>query len=161
MPFTSEKNIHRVFEIGIILKGLHAILELVGGVLLYTVSINSINWFLTALSSAELLEDPHDVISNFLLTSAQSLSIGSKSFAAFYLLSHGLIKVVLVAGLLRNKYWAYPASLIVLGLFVVYQVYRFTFTHSLWLVALTVFDLVVIWLIWHEYKLVRDHKPLE
>lgn len=154
-----EKTIHRVFEVSITLKGVHALLEVVGGILLYTVSVGSIDSFLTLLSSAELLEDPHDIISNFLITTAQSLSVSSKAFAAFYLLSHGAIKVVLVAGLLRNKYWAYPTSLVVLGLFILYQAYRYTFTHSVWLVALTIFDLVVMWLIWHEYKLVRVHKP--
>ena len=80
--------------------------------------------------------------------------MGGKSFATFYLLSHGIVKLFLVAGLLRNKAWAYPASLAVLGLFIAYQLYRLTFAFSIALVLLTVFDFVVIWLIWHEYRLV-------
>jgi uncharacterized membrane protein len=160
-PLIAEKNIHRIFEISVILKGLHALIEIVGGIFLYVVSADAITSFMIWLAEADLLGDPHDIISNYLLHAAQGFSVGSKNFAAFYLLSHGLIKVVLVAGLLRNKYWAYPSSLIVLGLFILYQVYRYTFTHSIWLIALTVFDLVVMWLIWHEYKLVRAHKPLE
>jgi uncharacterized membrane protein len=36
--------------------------------------------------------------------------------------------------------------------FVVYQLYRFLFTHSLWLIALTVLDLIVAFLIWREYQ---------
>jgi uncharacterized membrane protein len=50
---------------------------------------------------------------------------------AFYLLSHGLVKVLLVAGLLREKLWAYPASLIVLSAFIAYQTYRYSSTHSI------------------------------
>jgi uncharacterized membrane protein len=65
--------------------------------------------------------------------------------------------LALVAGLLRNKLWAYPASLMVLGLFMVYQVYRFFYTQSAGLVVLTVLDLIVMVLIWHEYGLVRRH----
>jgi uncharacterized membrane protein len=81
-------------------------------------------------------------------------SVSSQHFYAFYLLSHGLVKVALVIGLLRNKLWAYPASLVVLSLFIVYQVYRYSYTHSMGLIVLTVFDVFVMFLIWHEYRLV-------
>jgi uncharacterized membrane protein len=53
--------------------------------------------------------------------------------------------------------WAYPASLAALGLFIVYQLYRFTDTHGIGLIILTIFDLVVMVLIWQEYKVVRQH----
>jgi uncharacterized membrane protein len=46
---------------------------------------------------------------------------------------------------------------IVFGAFIVYQLYRFTFTHGIGLIALSVFDLVVIWLIWLEYRALRSH----
>jgi uncharacterized membrane protein len=75
--------------------------------------------------------------------------------------SHGVVKLALVVGLLRNKLWAYPASLIALGLFIVYQLYRYSYTHGIGLIVLTAFDVFVMWLIWHEYRLVRQHLPLE
>jgi uncharacterized membrane protein len=65
----------------------------------------------------------------------------------------------LVVGLLRGKLWSYPASLAALGLFMVYQVYRYSYTHSFGLLVLTVFDAAVMVLIWHEWKIVRRHKP--
>ncbi|MFD2029898.1 DUF2127 domain-containing protein [Ancylobacter dichloromethanicus] len=74
------------------------------------------------------------------------------------MLSHGAVKkFFLVVGLLRGKLWSYPASLIVLGLFIVYQLYRFSYTHGVGLIILTVFDVFVMGLIWHEYSLVRRH----
>ena len=69
--------------------------------------------------------------------------------------------MALVVGLLREKLWAYPASLIVLTLFVLYQLYRFSYTHGLGLIVLTLFDIVVMGLIWHEYGLMRRHLPLK
>jgi uncharacterized membrane protein len=111
------------------------------------------------LTQQELTEDPHDLIASHLLAAAESLSLPTKNFYAFYLLSHGVVKLLLVGGLLRGKLWAYPASLVVMGVFIAYQVYRFSYTHSAGLVTLTVFDLVVILLIWHEYRLVRLHLP--
>ncbi len=154
-----EKNIHRFFEISVFLKGLHAILETIGGILLYFISTDTLTQLVVKLAQEELTEDPNDFIAHRLLQSAQHFSIGFKSFAAFYLLSHGIIKLFLVVGLLKGKHWAYPTSLVVLGLFILYQIYRFTFTHSVSLIVLTVFDLIVMWLIWQEYRLIRSLKP--
>jgi uncharacterized membrane protein len=39
---------------------------------------------------------------------------------------------------------------------VVYQIYRFTLTGGIGLIALTVFDLIVISLIWLEYRAVKS-----
>ena len=69
------------------------------------------------------------------------------------------MKAVVVAGLLREKLWAYPASIAVFGAFIAYQLYRYSYTHEVALIALTVFDLFVIALAWHEYRLLRSHLP--
>ena len=50
---------------------------------------------------------------------------------------------------------SYVVSLWFLAAFIAYQTYRFFFTHSLWLIALTVLDLAVAFLIWREYRQVR------
>jgi uncharacterized membrane protein len=73
-------------------------------------------------------------------------------FGAAYLLSHGLVKIVLVAALLRNKLWAYPWMIVFLIAFIAYQVYRMTFAPSIGLVALTIFDAFVAWLTYREYR---------
>ena len=86
---------------------------------------------------------------------AQNFSVDSKQFYAFYLMSHGVVKLLLVVGLLKGKLWSYPASLVVFGLFILYQLYRFSYTHGTGLIALTVLDIIVMFLIWHEYGLAR------
>ena len=106
-----------------------------------------------------LIEDPHDFIANHLLKFAEGFSVEKHDFYAFYLLSHGLVKLVVVAGLLREKLWAYPASFAVFGAFIAYQLYRYSHTHEAVLIALTVFDLFVIALAVHEYRLLRKHLP--
>jgi uncharacterized membrane protein len=67
-------------------------------------------------------------------------------------LSHGVVKIVLVAALLRNKLWSYPWMIAFLLAFIGYQLYRITFAPSIGLVGLTVFDAVVTWLTWREYQ---------
>lgn len=153
----NEHRIHQIFELSVLLKGAHAVLECVGGVALALVSTGTIRALGNALTKEELTEDPRDFIATHLLALAQNLSVGTKYFYAFYLLSHGVVKLLLVIALLRNKLWAYPASLIVFGLFIIYQLYRFSYTHGAGLIVLTVFDILVIGLIWHEYGLMRRH----
>ena len=109
----------------------------------------------------ELIEDRGDVVANTLLHWAQTFSIQTQHFYAFYLLSHGVVKLGLVTGLLIRKLWAYPASLVVMTLFIAYQLYRYTYTHGIGLIFLTLFDLVVMWLVWHEYRLLKHHLPVE
>ena len=151
----NEKRIHQAFEISVLLKGAHALIEVIGGIALYFISTATIVGWVNSLTEDELNEDPQDFLASHLSTLAQHFSVGSKRFYAFYLLSHGLIKVLLVVGLLRGKLWSYPASFVALGLFIVYQLYRFSYTHSAGLIVLTVFDLLVMVLIWLEYRIVR------
>ncbi len=64
-------------------------------------------------------------------------------------------KLLLVVALLRGELWAYPIAVVVFAGFILYQLYRFTLTHGLGLIALSLFDAVVIWLIWLEYRALR------
>lgn len=157
----NENRIHQIFQVSVLLKGAHALIECLGGIALALVSTSSIANFVNAITQDELIKDPNDFVATHFLTMAHNFSVQTQHFYAFYLLSHGLVKVALVVGLLREKLWAYPASLIVLALFVLYQLYRFSYTHGLGLIVLTLFDIVVMGLIWHEYGLMRRHLPLK
>jgi uncharacterized membrane protein len=151
-----EKNIHLVFEISLIFKGVIALVEIIGGILVYFVSQTFLMNIVLNITQDELTEDPKDFIAHYLIQSAQNLSISSQHFAGFFLVSHGIIKMFLIIGLLRKKLWYYPTAIVVFGLFIVYQLYRFSFTHSLWLLLITLIDVVVIWLARHEWKYLRE-----
>lgn len=157
----TEHRIHQAFRISVILKGLHAITEIAGGLVFYLISAPTILHWVNLLTQDELTEDPRDFVANHLLAAAQHLTGATQSFYAFYLITHGLIKVVLVMGLLREKLIAYPLSLIALGAFIVYQLYRYSYTHSFGLILLTIFDLIVIVLVWHEWRLLRRHLSVD
>jgi uncharacterized membrane protein len=73
-------------------------------------------------------------------------------FGAVYLLVHGLVKVVLVAALLKNQRWAYPWTIAFLGVFIVDQLYRLGLRPLVGLTALTIFDAVIAWLTYREYR---------
>mgnify|MGYP001590762921 CR=1 FL=1 len=150
----SEKKIHLIFVLSVLLKALNGILEIILGVLLLFTS--AIAGLVQTLVKGELIEDPSDLVANTIQNFLPFLT-HSEYFVAIYLLSHGVIKIFLVVGLLRNKLWAYSAAIVVFALFIVYQLYRYSFTHSIWLILLTIFDLFVIWLTWHEYRIIRQN----
>ncbi len=150
-----EKNIHTVFVTSLILKGLNALLEILGGVLFLLTG--SVTIILSFLIKGELIEDPADFVANQIQHLLPYFSAHTQLFGAFYLLSHGIVKIFLVINLLRHKLWAYPATIIVLFIFVAYQLYRLRYAYSSFLIFLTLFDLLIIGLTWHEYKIVRSH----
>jgi uncharacterized membrane protein len=143
----------------VLFKGVHALIEIAGGIALYIVSTETIVQAIRRYSYDELVEDKHDWVANHLLQFAQTFSVAEHNFYAFYLLSHGLIKSLLVIGLLRERLWAYPASFAVFSAFIAYQLYRYTFTHDIGLILLSIFDAFVIYLAVHEYRLLRRHLP--
>ncbi len=153
--FLSEKRIHLFFRISLFLKGAFAFLEILGGVLAFLVPRQFVLGLVAVLTQRELAEDPRDLVANYLLHAAQHLSVGTQTFAALYLLSHGAIKLWLILGLLRERLWYYPTALVVFALFIAYQLYRFSFTHSAFLLFITAVDAVVIVLTWHEYRYLK------
>lgn len=156
--FLDEKNIHLAFEVSLFFKGAFAIAEIVTSIGVYFVTQQFVFGLVERITREELLEDPRDWVANYLFHSAQHFSLSTRNFTALYLLSHGVIKLWLIIGLLRAKLWYYPVAMAVFGLFIVYQVYRFSATHSLWLLLITAVDVLVICLSWHEYHyLKRSH----
>jgi uncharacterized membrane protein len=153
----------KTFKIGLVLKGLDGILEVVGGILLLFLSPAAIEHIVRSLTAHELSQDPHDLIARYLLHSASHLTTSTTLFGAIYLLSHGAAKIVLVVLVLRDKLWAYPWLIALLLAFIAYQLYRITFVHfSVGLTALTIFDAVLVWLTWREYQAKRARRnPVE
>jgi uncharacterized membrane protein len=142
----------RAFRIGLLLKGFDGLLECIGGIYLLLINPEQINRWARYLTQGELSRDPHDFIASHILKTAHELTGASLVFGAAYLLSHGIIKLVLVIEVIRNHLWAYIALLVVTSLFVVYQVYRLVVNgFSLGMFLLTIFDLVIIYLTQREY----------
>jgi uncharacterized membrane protein len=158
LPPKQEKYLHRFFEISLVLKAIFAGGEMLAALGAFFVTPSFLSRLIAAITRAELTEDPRDLAANYLVHLAQHLSVSTQRFMALYLLSHGAIKLWLIVGLLRERLWYYPVALTVFGLFIIYQLYRFNFTHSSWLVLITVVDIVVVGLTWHEYAYLRRRR---
>ena len=145
-------SLHRLFQLAVVVKGIDGVLELVGGVLLLLVGPAALHRLVVVLARHELADEPDDWVVMTLRHLAESFSVETRHFASAYLIGHGILKIFLAVTLLRERLWAFPTALSVLAIFVAYQLHRFVRTHSIVLLALTVVDLVVMVLIWREYR---------
>ncbi|MEJ2217659.1 MAG: DUF2127 domain-containing protein [Gemmatimonadota bacterium] len=143
---------HRFFQLAVILKGIDGVLETAGGVLLLSFGKQGVSRLVRLLTQHELSEDPHDFVANLLIRAVHHIGASTVHFAAAYLLVHGVIKIALVGGLIREKRWVFPIALVFLGLFVLYQIYRLQHQPSYGLASLTVLDLIIIGLVWWEWE---------
>jgi len=150
---------HTTFEVGVILKGVDGVLQIVGAALLLFIKPGQIRHAVVLLTRHALSKNPDDVFANYLLRAAEHLSMNRQLFASLYLFAHGTVKVALVWALLNGKLWAYPAAILIFTAFSAYQIYQFTISHSIALVVLTVLDVVVIVLTWGEYSRLRHTRP--
>ena len=150
------KSVHVAFEVGLAFKGAFALGEIAAGICAYVATRRFLLEFARDATKAELTEDHRDFVATHLLNAARHLSVSSQHFAAVYLCGHGALKLLLVIGLWRRLRGAYPAAIAVFGAFIVYQLYRYGFTHSIWLLLATAFDVVVLALTCVEY---RHHRP--
>jgi uncharacterized membrane protein len=152
MPVMKGSSLlHGTFRTGITLKGIGGLLETAGGVLIWFVGPARLAAFVQGLLQREEQRNPYDFISAHFLHLAHAIGRADPVFASLYLLSHGIVKTVLVVALWFNKMWAYPVTLVVFGGFMIYQMFRYTHTHAFSLVMLTIFDAVVVWLTWQEW----------
>lgn len=147
---------HKSFEIGILLKGIDGVLEIIGGILLVFLNPLRLSKLTVLLTQHELSEDPKDIIAHFMISFSSKFTVNTQYFGVFYLISHGVIKLILVILLWKRKIWAYPITIVSLVLFIMYQIYRYTIYHSVGLIILTIFDVIMIILTFMEYKRIKD-----
>lgn len=163
-PVQSAQNpsiLHVSFEVAILLKGLHAALEIVSGVLLSFLKPNILTRWIYLLTRKELAEDPRDFVANLIVRMGGHYTTGAQHFGILYLVSHGIVNLVIVLLLWRRKMWAYPLAVVALLLFIAYQGVRWTHTHSTALILFTVIDLIIIWLTLSEYRRLRGERAHE
>jgi uncharacterized membrane protein len=150
-----EVYIYDFFRISLFLKGIISLVEIFAGIAVLFITPARIGSAIIRFSANELADEPGSFWAIHTLHLAQQFSLTPRAFLAIYLLSRGVIKLGLVIAILKNQLWAYPAAIAVLGIFMLYQLYEILLNHSIFLIMLTLFDLIVLWLIWHEYRVMR------
>jgi uncharacterized membrane protein len=150
-----KRVFHDLFKIGIWLKGVDGVLEVVGGILFLIVSPAALNRYVGILTQHGL----HDWLGDELRHWAANLHHGSKLIGGVYLLGNGVVKIFLAAGILRGKLWCYPLAVIVISIFVCLEVARLVIHFSIPMLTGTVIDIAIVLLIAWEYHSIKSNTP--
>jgi uncharacterized membrane protein len=152
-------NLDKVFEVSVLLKAVDAGLELIGGTLLLAVSPHFIDRLTNTITQHALRNDPHNSIATFIANSGHNLAHNSRLFGGLYLVLHGLVKLAVIIGVLKQKLWAYPWLMIVLFAFICFQVWDILHKFTLGLTLLSLFDSFIIVLTWFEWQKHKRQLP--
>lgn len=112
---------------------------------------------LAPLMQHELHQDPNDFLLSHLTSLLISHPFNITYFAAVYFLFWGVVDIVLSYNLLKHNLWAFPISMLLIGGFLVYEIFRFSHTHSPFLFSVMCLDAFILWLVYREYK--KLHQP--
>jgi uncharacterized membrane protein len=149
-----EHVVYEFFLWSVLLKGAISVIEVVGGIALFFIPPS----FIVSLSLLALNYLPVPALQSALIAEVAKYTVGAVTFVALYLLSRGFIKAVLIFAMLKKILAAYPWSLAVLGLLVLYQCYQIATDHSVIVIAITLFDLFVMYFIYREWKILERHR---
>lgn len=156
-PVIKEKYIYKLFEYSLIIKAINSIWEIaLGAFILFDKSFKDT---IMVLAQNEIIEDPHAFFAPHIQNIVSHFSRGTILFISAYFIGQGTIKIFLIIGILKKKLWIYPIAIGAFFAFVFYQIYRFNHTHAVLLIVFSIFDLVTILLIEHEYERLKKHLP--
>lgn len=155
-PIEEKKTIDWLFGLGMFIKAGTALFEIGSGVASLFLTTNEVLHVTQLLVEGKLAANPDDFLANYILDLASHFTPGQTNWFLFsYLAGHGIVNLFLVVALLRKRLWAYPLSIAIFGAFAAYEGWQAYFSHSPLLITFTIFDLVVVWLVWREYRYVR------
>ena len=147
--------LHWLFEASLLIKGLLAAGETLSGLGLLLTPNRAIMALVGWMTGHELAQDPTDDMALWFEQVAHNFPIATQNFYAEYLLAHGALKFTMVVMLARRIVWAYPAAMVVLAGFVIYQSYEFVAHGSVILLGLAALDSLMIVLVWREWGILR------
>ena len=148
----------RLFRIALLIKGIDGAAELLGAILLLFLSPHVVDELTAGVLSRDLLGPPDGSLAQHFAAATAEFAGGSRTFAVIYLGLHGVVKLALVVALLRKILPAYPVAVVVLGVFVVYEIIRAVHTGSILLPFLAALDIAVIVLVIREYRQLRAER---
>jgi uncharacterized membrane protein len=151
----AARRTERLFRLAMLVKGVDGAVELIGALVLLAVPGAALHTLVNTIVSRDLLGPPDGSLARHFEAGTAGFASGNRTFPVIYLGLHGMVKLALVVALLRRWRPAYPVAAVVLGAFVVYELYRASQTGSVLLPLLAALDVAIIVMIVREYRLLR------
>ncbi len=159
MNETETRTFSKLFHIGMWWRISYGFLRVFLGLALLKVIGRPLIEVATKVMEHELLGKTPDVIFTFISKILTENDFSVTYFLTFYFIFWGVVDIVLSYNVLRDNLWAFPFSLAVVGLFILYGLFRFTYTHSLVLLGIITLDFLITILIYKEYERIRAKDP--
>ena len=151
----AARRTERLFRIAILVKGIDGAAELIGSIVLLLVPTVAVQGIIHEVLARDLLGPTDGTLARHFVAGTAEFASGNRTFAVVYLGLHGIVKIALVIALLRKWLPAYPVVVLVLMLFVAYELVRAFHTGSIVLPILAVVDIAIIVMIIREYRMLR------
>lgn len=142
----------KIFMAGMWWRMVYGILRILFGLAVLKVVGMPLVDVVTTLMGHELVEDPNDMLYVFFSHILAGHPLYISYFFSIYFIFWGILDVVLSYNLIKHRLWAFPASFILIGSFILYESVRFAGNHSLILFSAMLIDISILWLVWREYK---------
>ncbi len=144
--------VDRAFRISLFIKGFDGVMQLIGGTLLLFIEPQTLGSWMNFLTRHLFSSNPNNVVAHFLQHQAENLSVSTTLIVSLYMLSHAVIKLGLVYGLLKEKLWVFPFAFVGFGIILSIEAYRIIF-HFFWGVCILMsFDIFVLTMVILEYR---------
>jgi uncharacterized membrane protein len=145
--------LHLVFELGIIIKGFNALVELISGSILLFFSLDKLRSIITLIAGEDKGSWLRRHWALIFYRLDHWLAPDTKVFFTWFFLSHGAVKAFIIVCLFFGWVWAYPLGIAVFSAFIVYQIIEIIGGHhSILYFVLTVLDIFVIFLTVNEWR---------
>lgn len=149
------QRLHWIFEASLLIKGLLASSEAIGGLGLLLAPNMMVLRLVAWLTRHQLTQNPTEEMALWFRHLAEQFPIQTQHFYAWYLMGHGLLKLAMVGMLARRVLSAYPLAMAILAGFVIYQLHEYGISHSPVLLVLSGFDAFMIALVFREFREMR------
>jgi uncharacterized membrane protein len=147
-----EKITHGLFLLTIVAKGSLGLAQIATAAAIFFGITDRLPRFAQSLIAAELAEDPNDFLAARVVSMLKAFPTLDFTFYTYYFAAHGLLHVVVVAALLTGASWAYPSAMVVLAVFIVYQMFEWMAVGGTMLLVLSAIDFLVIFLTFIEWN---------
>lgn len=155
MLLNLKKYYHKLFEIGLIIKLIDGISNIIGAIFLYFINSDKLVSIFEKIFSHEIIQDPQDFLANFLINFLinffTNITISTKYFLIIYLLIHGIVKILIVKGLWNKKKSSYIFASILFSIILLLEIYKIINEFSYFLMFLIIVDIITLSLIKIEY----------
>jgi uncharacterized membrane protein len=143
--------LHTAYLAAILIKGFDGALEALAGIVIAVTGPERLYEWVIRVTAPELTG--HHPALHAIRSGATRLAEASHEFVIFYLLVHGILKLGVVAALLRGGgRWLFPIASLILACFVAYMGRELSLHWSGWVLSFALFDLLTLILVLNEWR---------